>query len=193
MSAEETQPRVTAVTRQVGVRATSGPSTWVQTERAAHEAWARLAIANPRAAALLHTLVARMGERNAVVVSRSTLASLMGCSEATVKRAVVDLRTDRWIDVVQLGGKGGVNAYLVNSQVAWGQPRDKLHLAHFTATVVASAGEQLPGALEHRELRRIPVLYPGEQQLPSGPGEEPPSQPAIEGIEPDLPALKGGR
>lgn len=132
-----------------------------------------------------------MGERNALVVSRSTLAALMGCSEATVKRAIADLRADNWIEVAQVGGKGGVNAYLVNSTVAWGQPRDKLHLAHFTATVVVNAAEQQPGALEHRDLRRIPVLYAGERQLPSGPGEEPPSQPAIEGIEPDLPALRG--
>ena len=43
--------------------------------------------------------------------------------------------------------------------------------------------------LGHADLRRIPTLYPGEQQLPTGPGEEPPSQPSIPGLEPDLPAL----
>src|SRR5260364_176921 len=42
--------------------------------------------------------------------------------------------------------------------------------------------------LQHDDLRRIPSLYPGERQLPTGDGEEPPSQPCIEGMEPDLPA-----
>jgi hypothetical protein len=37
------------------------------------------------------------------------------------------------------------------------------------------------------ELRRIPVLFPGEQQLPTGDGLPPPSQPSIPGLEPDLP------
>lgn len=152
--------------RPLGVRATSGPRLWVQTERAAHEAWARLSVSNPRAAALLHTLVARMGDRNAVVVSRKTLADLMQVSEATVKRATQDLCRGRWIDVVQLGGGGGVNCYVVNSQVAWGQPREQLHLAQFSATVVANAAEQPKDALNHRELRRVPVLMrQGELRL----------------------------
>lgn len=190
MTTEKTRGGSRAVTRQtLGTRATTGPSTWVQTDRAAHEAWGRLTIANPRAAGLLHTLVARMGERNAVVVSRSTLAALMGCSEATIKRAVADLKAGNWIEVVQLGGKGGVNAYLVNSAVAWGQPRDQLHLAHFSATVVANAAEQDADVLEHRQLRRIPVLYPGEQQLPTGEGEGSTSESAASGELPDLPAL----
>ena len=47
---------------------------WVQTERAAHEAWAQLVRTNSRAAALLHVLVAHMDSRAAVVASRSTLA-----------------------------------------------------------------------------------------------------------------------
>lgn len=164
-------------------------STWVQTERAAHEAWARLVRTNQRAAALLHVLVAHMDQRSAVVASRSTLALLVGYSEATVKRAVADLRADNWIDVVQLGGKGGVNAYLVNSRVAWADSRDRLGTAAFTARVIARQSEQELPALD-APLRRIPTLYPGERQLPSGAGEDPPSQPALAEMEPDLPALK---
>ena len=44
--------------------------------------------------------------------------------------------------------------------------------------------------LDHHELRRIPVLFTGERQLPVGPGEDPPSQPTLPDLEPDLPALK---
>jgi hypothetical protein len=162
-------------------------STWVQTERAAHEAWAQLVRTNQRAAALLHVLVANMDQQAAVVASRATLAKLVGYSEATVKRAVSDLRTDRWIEVVQLGGKGGVNAYVVNSRVAWADSRERLPTAVFTARVLASRDEQ--DRIDTSELRRIPTLYPGERQLPTGPGEDPPSQPSIPSIEPDLPAI----
>lgn len=161
--------------------------TWVQTERAAHEEWGQMVRRNPRAAALLHTLVAHMDHQAAVVASRSTLAELVGYSEATVKRAVADLKADKWIQVVQLGGKGGVNAYVVNSNVAWADNRDKLCMATFSARVIASKNEQTD--IDPAPLRRIPTLYPGERQLPTGPGAEPPSQPCIEGMEPDLPAI----
>ena len=116
--------------------------TWVQTERAAHEAWASLVRSNQRAAALLHILVAHMDHQAAVVASRATLAQLVGYSEATVKRAVADLRAENWIDVVQLGGKGGVNAYIVNSRVAWADSREMLGTAAFTARVLARQEEQ---------------------------------------------------
>ena len=69
-------------------------------------------------------------------------------------------------------------------------PRDQLHLAAFTAAVIADATDQEAITLEHRDLRKIPMLYPGERQLPTGAGEDPPSQPAIEGMEPDLPSLQ---
>jgi hypothetical protein len=178
----------TEVTRLGSTRpAEARKSTWVQTERAAHEAWAQLVRTNQRAAALLHVLVANMDHQAAVVASRSTLASLVGYSEATVKRAVADLRADRWIEVVQLGGKGGVNAYVVNSRVAWADSRERMATAAFTARVLAARDEQ--DRIDTSDLRRIPTLYPGERQLPTGPGEDPPSQPSISGMEPDLPSL----
>ena len=163
--------------------------TWVQTERAAHEAWAKLVMKNSKAAALMHVLVAQMGEQNAVVIPRGTLAKMMHTSEATIKRAIATLRDDRWIETVQIGGKGGVNAYVVNRRVAWQQSRDDLHLALFDAAIVADAADQ--ETLDGPELRRVPVLYPGEQQLPSGEGEDPPAQPLLEGLEPDLPFRTG--
>jgi hypothetical protein len=164
-----------------------GP-TWVQTERSAHEAWSALVVSNKRAAALLHILIAHMDQSAAVVASRATLAQLVGLSEATIKRAIADLRADRWIDVVQVGGKGGVNAYVVNSRVAWATSREHLGMAAFTANVIVRRVEQELPAIDS-PLRRIPTLYPGEHQLPMGPSSDPPSQPAIEGLETDLPAL----
>ena len=129
-----------------------------------------------------------MSHQNAVVVSQKTLAQLTGRSVDTVTRAVRDLVAERWISVVKLNGPGTVNAYVVNDRVAWGQPRDQLRLSVFSAAVVADQADQEEALLGHGDLRRIPTLFPGEMQLPSGPGEEPPSQPAFPGMEPDLPA-----
>lgn len=138
---------------------------------------------------LLHHLVAQMGHQNAVVVSQKTLSKLIGRSLRTVQYAVKDLVAERWISVVKLNGPGTVSAYVVNDRVAWGQPRDQLRLSVFSAAVVVDHDDQDESLLGHGDLRRIPTLYPGEQQLPTGPGEEPPSQPGIPGMEPDLPAL----
>jgi hypothetical protein len=82
-----------------------------------------------------------------------------------------------------------VAAYVVNDRVAWGQPRDQLRLSAFSATVVADIEDQDTAALDNVELRRIPALFPGERQLPAGPGIEPPAQPALDGLEHDLPSL----
>jgi hypothetical protein len=174
---------------EIGTPANNRPGLWVQTERKAHEAWAGLIARKPRAAMLLHHLVAQMGNQNAVVISQKTLGRLMGVTDRTVRSAITDLVAARWITVVKLNGPGTVSAYVVNDRVAWGQPRDQLRLSVFSATVVADFDDQDEALLGHADLRRIPTLYPGEQQLPSGAGEEPPSQPAFPGFEPDLPAI----
>jgi DNA-binding transcriptional MocR family regulator len=164
---------------------------WVQTDRATHEAWARLIARRPRAAALMHQLVAQMDRReNTVVVSQKTLAKIMGVSDRTISRAVKELVEERWIEVVKLNGAGSVNAYRVNDRVAWGQRRDQLHLSRFSATVVADRADQDETQLEGQPLRSLPLMAPGWEQLPSGPGEPPPSEPPLEGLEPDLPALR---
>ena len=168
----------------------SARQTWVQTDRAAHEAWGHLVHKSPRAAALMHHLVAHMDQSAAVVASYATLAKICGFSVATVRRAVDDLKSRQWIQVVQIGGKGAANAFVVNSRVAWAANRDMLPLAAFTARVLASPDEQDAETLDGPPLRRVPILRAGERQLPTGPGEDPPSQPAIEGMEPDLPSLQ---
>lgn len=174
---------------KLGAPAAKAVGAWVQTERKAHEAWAQLAMAKPRASALMHHLVARMGNQNAVVIPQKVLAQLMGSHERTVQRAVADLVADNWIQVVKMNGPGTVCAYVVNDRVAWGQPREQLRLSVFSATVVASMADQDEGSLSHADLRHIPTLFTGERQLPSGPGIEPPAQPALEGLEHDLPSL----
>lgn len=141
----------------------------------------------PRAAQLMHLLVAHMGHQNAVVVSQKTLAKLMGVSDRTVRTAVKDLEARQWIQIVKLNGPGTVSAYVVNDRVAWGQKRSQLNLSTFSAEVLADQEDQEPGTLTGEALRKIPQIYAGEEQIPHGDHDDPPSQGLIEGMEPDLP------
>lgn len=168
---------------------TKAGGSWVQTERKAHEGWAKLIRTSPKAAELLHILVANMNKNAAVVVSQKTLAELMDAHINTVKKSITILREGNWIDVVRVGSeRGGVNAYLVNKRVAWADKREKMHLAVFDARIITSASEQERDVLEYQEpLNQLPNF--GEFQIPVGDGLPPPNQPTIEGLEPDLPAV----
>ncbi len=163
--------------------------TFAQTDLAVHEAWGRLSLQSPRAAALAHFMVANMGREGALVVSLPTLCQITGMSISTLKRAIADLKNGRWIEVVNIGGKGGANAYVINERVAWTQGRDKKVYAHFSASILAAQSEQKE-APEEIPLRKFPMLRAAEIPLPTGKGEDPPSQPSISGFEPPLPALK---
>lgn len=163
-----------------------GKGVFVQTDREAHEAWAQLAIRRPAAAAILHYLAANVAQHNAVVISRSTLAKVLGISVRTVHRAVDDLADGNWVQVVKIGA-GRECAYILNDRVAWADKRDKLRFSRFSAEVIAAADEQIPGSLEGPPLHRLPKL--GETQLPAGDGLPPESQPFLTGLEPDLPAM----
>lgn len=161
---------------------------WVQTDRKAHEAWGKLIISKPSAAALLHCLVSQMGDKNAVVVSQGMLAKMMGKSIDTIKRAIKDLEARNWIEVVKIG-KGRECAYIVNDRVAWQGKRENIRYSIFSANVIVDYEDQDLAMIDKAtgELRQIPALYPNEFQIPFGDGEEPPSQPFLEDLEPDLP------
>lgn len=161
---------------------------WVQTEREAHEAWAKLIRKSPKAAELMHLITARIGDNNAVVMSIPTIMKLMETSRPTVVRAINLLRGDRWIETVQVGGSGTTNAYVVNDRVAWTGKRNGIRFSLFSAAVIATDDEQPDRAElgDQRPLRRLPRI--GERQLPTGDGLPPPSEPALPSMEPDLPA-----
>ncbi|TJZ89015.1 helix-turn-helix domain-containing protein [Paracoccus gahaiensis] len=179
------------MTRQLPVRKLRG--TWVQTERAAHEEWAQLIIRAPKAAAVMHILTARMGDNNAVVISQRELQDATGVSRPTVQRALNILRDENWIEIWQVGESGTVNAYVVNDRVAWHGSRDGIRRSLMSATLVLSEREQK--GKEHligqdTPLKQVPTQLPGEQQLPSGDGLPPVSQPALPGMDADLPATR---
>lgn len=174
--------------RQLGLT-TTPTGTWVQVERAAMERWARFNVDNPRAGSLLLTMIANMGRHNALVASQKTLAGLAGCSLATLKRSLIALRAGKWIDVKQIGPTGTAQAYVINDQVAWIGSRDGIRYSMFSANVVVSDLEQPDhGLTEQQPLERLPTLFRGERQLPTGPGLDPPTQPPLVGLESDLPA-----
>lgn len=150
------------MTQQVGKVLASDMSKngWVQTEKQIHIAWMKLGKKDRNAADLMHLLVALADKQSAVVTSRKVLAAKMDVSESTIKRAIVTLREDRWIETVQLGGKGGINAYVINSRVAWSDSREKLSTAIFTATVVADKDDQAD--MLDGDLVKIPTIVTGE-------------------------------
>lgn len=155
-----------------------------------HEAWAQLSMRSPKAGALLHLLAAKVGDQNAVIVSQKTMATWLGCSVDTIKRAVAELKGGNWLEVRQLGQSGSMNAYVLNDRVVWWQSRDGLRYSLFNAAVIISEAEQ-PDKTDlgnQPPLRKLPNSEPGERQSPSGPGLPPPSEPSIPGLEPDLPA-----
>jgi hypothetical protein len=111
-----------------------------------------------------------------------------------VKTAFKTLRDRNWIEIRQVGERGTVNAYIINDRVAWTGKRDGIRYSLFSAAVVLSDEEQPDrDQLGQQEpLRRVPSLLRDEQQLPSGDGLPPPSEPTLPGMEPDLPATKIG-
>lgn len=144
--------------REIGTPVRNKRSLWVQTDRENHEAWALLALRKPRAAALLHVLVAHMGSRNVVVISQKLLATMLECSTDTVQRAVRDLVAGSWIQVVSINGGGTVCGYVVNNRVAWGEDRDRISKAIFQAQVVVDRQDQSDDALSGADLRKIPQI-----------------------------------
>ena len=167
----------------LGVPVVSGPRTWVQTERKAHEAWGQLTNRHPKAAAVMHYLVSNMGHQNAVVISQDTLADLVGVHRTTINRALQVLSDENWIQIVRFGARNTVNAYVINSNVAWGEKRDNIRFSVFSANVIASSKDQDAQTLSNRELRKLPIIYPPEEALPHGDGE-PGAQIAFPGMEP---------
>ena len=161
---------------------------WVQTERKAHEAWAALIRKSPMAAQVMHILTSRIGEHNAVVISQKNLARLVGGSERGVRDALSLLKDDSWIEVRQIGGRGTVNAHIVNDRVAWSGKRDGIRYSLFSANVILSDDEQpdVENLDRQNPLRRLPMI--GEHQLPNGDGLAPPSQPDLPTMESDLPS-----
>lgn len=177
----------TPVTLAVGVSPHS--ETWVQVPRKSMEAMGQLIGESPAAGQLLIAMTARMGHHNAIVASYATLMEITGLSRSTIARAVSTLKKRRFISIVQIGATKSAQAFVINDRVAWYGPRDGIRHSLFSAAVIGSSTDQPDMAeLESSEpMVEIPAIYRGEQQLPTGDGLPPPSEPALPGFEADLP------
>jgi len=157
---------------------------YVQTERAAHQAWGKMCVSRPAAGAIMHALCSVMDKRtNGVVITQKTLADWIGIHVNTVKSSINYLVEHNWIQRIQLGGRGTVNAYVINSRVAWADNRGKLPTASFHAQVIADRRDQDEKALGNEKLRMVPLIHPPEEALPSGEWPEG-EQGYFDGLEP---------
>jgi cobalamin biosynthesis protein CbiG len=142
--------------------------TFVQTERTAHIALGKLAVKYPSAAAVLHSLIGLMDRQCAICISHQTIAEMLGIHLTTVKKAMKILKERNWIQQVQLGPSGTVNAYLVNSRVAWADRRANLRMARFSAVIIANPKDQDEATLSLADMRKVPLIYPPEEALAHG-------------------------
>lgn len=165
------------------------PITWAQISLAASEDLRDLIERAPKAAQLILALIERMepGSGGVIVVSRTTMAELVGCSMPTIERSLRLLIDEGWVQRLRIGG---ASALAINHRVAWVGPRGDLQHAVFGATVIASRSEQDAIALTPPPVRPLPFMQPGEIPLQIGPGLDPPSQPELDGVPPPV-AVQG--
>tara|TARA_Y100000815_G_scaffold243383_1_gene240862 strand:- start:731 stop:1306 length:576 start_codon:yes stop_codon:yes gene_type:complete len=118
---------------------------------------------NPTAAQILFVFVEKMNKQNAVIMSYKTLEQITKRTRQTCSKAVRDLREAKFINIIKVGN---ANAYVVNSNVFWSTDNaTKDKMAIFSATVVALGSEQEKDFEDwsNVKLKRIPIIYPGEQ------------------------------
>ena len=163
--------------------------TFVQTERQAHIKLGKLTANHPAAGMVLNTLVGLMDRQCAVCISHDTLAKMLGVHKNTIKRGLGVLKQGKWIQQVQIGARGTINVYLVNSRVAWADRRENLKLSRFHAVMIVDADDQdeQTMTLQVDDMQKVPYVIPPEQPLPTG-ELEPGDQDHFPGLEPVLEA-----
>lgn len=140
------------------------PVSFVQIERSSLLPWEKLIATDAVAARLMMRLLGKMNRRNAIVISQTTLAKLLGVSRATITRAVRVLREGQWLQQVKVGNMA---VLVVNHAVAWSDSRElRGKFSSFEALVVADADEQdaLTLALTG-PLNTVPFIIPPEVAL----------------------------
>lgn len=114
----------------------------------------RLARCHPAALQVLLVLVEKMNKQNAIMISKQTLAEILGFSRATLTRSISTLRNENWIQIVKIGA---ANAYVLNNRVFWRAAGNLKHTS-FSATIVASESEQAPADMKDVRLKKLPPL-----------------------------------
>lgn len=142
-----------------------------------------------QAARLIITLIGFLEPNSGgvVIVSKNTMAELLGVSTATISRALRTLIAGKWVHRTRVGT---AHAIAVNDTVAWVGARSQRQYSVFSATVIASRSEQSEADLLPRELKKLPIVNQSEEVVQSGEAL-PPSQGILDGLE--LAATKGER
>lgn len=177
------QPRVKAVMGSpISQVIQPGHAHFAMIEKTALHNLDELIVEDMQAARLIVSLIRLMeaGSGGVVVISRTSMAEMLGVSLPTVQRALKTLVNGRWVHRLKIGG---AYALAVNEAVAWVGKRGELSHAVFNATVVASRSEQDAVGIDPGPLRQIPMALPGEGILPIG-QTQPPAQELIPGTEP---------
>jgi len=99
----------------------------------------KLNLKNHKAMNLLLFLLEHMNNRNALIISRDTLAEVMEVSKPTIDRWIKFLKDN---ELINIGRTGSSSIYYVNSAIAWKSGADKRNFAQFTAEVIVSKSEQ---------------------------------------------------
>jgi hypothetical protein len=94
---------------------------------------------DPKAANLFMFLTEKMDTENALIVSKETLAEVLGVSVRTITRQIAVLKEKGFISILKSGVS---NIYLVNANIAWTTDGDKKEYARFRANVFVSKSEQ---------------------------------------------------
>ena len=94
---------------------------------------------NPTAMKMFWWLISHMDKRNAIVVSQSTLAEVLNCTERTIRNAIADLKDKKVLTILKVGN---ANAYVINADIAWKDTAESKKHAQFDATVYVSSSEQ---------------------------------------------------
>jgi len=134
---------------------------------------------NFQAARLILSLIRFLdpGTGGVVVISKQTMAEMMGVSESTIARSLKVLIEGKWIQRIRIGS---AHALAVNDTVAWVGARSDRQFASFSAVVVASRSEQDKNDLTPGDLRKLPIANLGEDVIEYGEAD-PPAQGLIPG------------
>lgn len=163
---------------------------FVQVTRGYLQSLRSLSRRSPAAWQVFALLTERMNKGNALVISQSTMAEILGYTRTTINSAVKLLAAENWVQIVKVGQ---VNAYLINSKVVWRDHSGKRY-AGFHATVVASESEQQHPIenWDNVELRHVPVLMPKDMPLVDDELLPPPDQADLLPADPiEFPRSKG--
>jgi len=134
----------------------------------------RLARRAPAARQVFDLICEKMNRSNALVISQSTMASILGYTRQTISTSVALLENESWLQIIKIGTS---NAYVLNSKVVWRDVGGKRFSA-FNARVYVSEDEQMKSVeqWESVTLKQVPVLLPGEQPISADEVLPPPDQ-----------------